>query len=261
MGEERRTVLITGGARGLGKLMALTLAGAGYRIAFSYLHSAKEADELVAMIARIGGEARAFAADITHAEQRQQLVDQTLHTYGKIDALINNAGPFVRQRRRFAEYTANEVAYIIESNLTAAMELDRLVLPGMRKRQFGRILHFGFAHASESRAWPQRAVYAAAKVGLVSFTKTLAVEEAQYGITVNMICPSDIKGINKEKSIADVATELDPESPRLRPGSGEDVARVAEFLLRAESDFITGAIMDVTGGMDPIRVWPLPDGG
>lgn len=255
---DRPAALITGGAKGLGKHIALTLARSGFRIAFSYLHSAKEAEELVSAIESVGGEARAFAADITNSEQLQQLVDETMLAYGRIDAVVNNAGPFVRERRRFADYTMKETRYIIDSNLTAVMELDRLVLPGMRERGYGRILHFGFAHAGEARAWPQRAVYAAAKVGLVSFTKTLAVEEAEFGITVNMICPSDIKGTNKERHIADVAAELDPESPRLRPGSGEDVARVAEFLLRPESDFITGAIIDVSGGMDPIRVWPLP---
>ncbi|WP_283653188.1 SDR family oxidoreductase [Paenibacillus sp. RC334] len=100
---------------------------------------------------------------------------------------------------------------------------------------------------------PHRAVYAAAKVGLVSFTKSLAVEEAPYGITVNMICPGDIRGANKEKSIADVIGLQDKETPRGRPGSGEDIARVIAYLCDEHSDFITGNIMDVSGGLDPIR--------
>ena len=137
------------------------------------------------------------------------------------------------------------------------MELDHLVLPYMRNNSWGRIIHFGFAHAGESRAWPHRAVYAAAKVGLVSFTKTLAIEEAENGITVNMICPGDIRGDNKEKKIVDVEHLMDPESPRGRPGTGEDVARVAAFLCGSDSDFITGNMINVAGGMDPIRMWPL----
>ena len=250
--------LITGGAKGLGKQIAISLASSGYRIAISYLHRAKEAADLVQTIEEAGGEAIAVQANICDPNQLQRLVTQTEEHFGRIDAVLNNAGPFIRERYKFADYTQEEIRYIMDSNLIAPMELDQLVLPGMRERGFGRIIHFGFAHAAESRGWPHRAVYASAKVGLVSFTKTLALEEAENGITVNMICPGDIKGDNKEKLIQEVAADTDTESPRIRPGSGEDVSRVVQFLLRSESDFITGAIIDVSGAMDPIRVWPLP---
>ncbi len=186
-----------------------------------------------------------------------RLIQRTTDLFGSVDILINNAGPFYRERRKFAEYTMKDIQYLINSNFTAVMELDHLVLPFMRLNNWGRIIHFGFAHAGESRAWPHRAVYAAAKVGLVSFTKTLAVEEAENGITVNMLCPGDIRGDNKEKKIIEVEHIIDPESPRGRPGTGEDVARVAAFLSRSESDFITGSMINVAGGMDPIRMWPL----
>lgn len=85
--------------------------------------------------------------------------------------------------------------------------------------------------------------------GLVSFTKTLAVEEAPFGITVNMVCPGDIRGDNKEKTIAEVSGLSDGETPRGRPGSGEDIARVIRYLCHEDSDFITGNIMDVSGGL------------
>jgi len=258
LADKKPTVLITGGAKGLGRHIAQKLAKEGCRVAISYLNSELEAQTLVENIVAAGGEAIAIRADITEPAELSQLVSQTVDRFGGIDVLLNNAGPFVRERRVFADYKPEEIRYLLTSNMTAAMELDLLVLPYMRRHGFGRIIHFGFAHASESRAWPHRAVYAAAKVGLVSFTKTLAVEEAEYGITVNMLCPGDIKGANKEKSIEQVKDAIDPESPRLRPGSGEDVARVVSFLIQPESDFITGAIIDVSGAMDPIRVWPLP---
>jgi len=174
---------------------------------------------------------------------------------GSIDILINNAGPFVRERRLFGDYSLEEINYYTRGNLLGVMELDSLVLPGMREKKWGRIIHFGFGHAAESRGWPHRAVYAAAKVGLVSFTKTLAVEEAANGITVNMICPGDIRGGNKEKRIDEVEDVVDEESPRGRPGTGEDIARVIAFLCEDKSDFITGNIMDVSGGLDPIRTF------
>jgi 3-oxoacyl-[acyl-carrier protein] reductase len=254
---ERRVAVITGGAKGLGKQIAISLAETGCNIVVSYLRSESEARELVQQVEKLGVEALAIQVDVTDSKALQKLVQHTTEHLGSVDILINNAGPFIRERRKFAEYTMREIQYLINSNFTAVMELDHLVLPYMRRNNWGRIIHFGFAHAGESRAWPHRAVYAAAKVGLVSFTKTLAVEEAENGITVNMICPGDIRGDNKEKKIRDVEHITDPESPRGRPGTGEDVARVASFLCSSASDFITGSMINVAGGMDPIRMWPL----
>lgn len=255
-----RTVLITGGARGLGRHLACTLAKEGFCVAFSYLHSKDEAEQLVQRIAADGGEALAVRADMAEAADLAALVGRVEDRFGGVDVLINNAGPFIRERRSLANYEPEEIRYLLDANLWSAMELNRLVIPGMRRGGFGRIIHFGYAGAAESRGWPQRAVYAAAKAGLVSLTKSLAVEEAPYGITVNMISPGDIKGDNKEKRIADVAGERDPESPRLRPGAGEDVSRVISFLLQEASDYVTGSVIDVTGGMDPIRNWPFDRG-
>jgi len=254
---ERRTAIITGGAKGLGKQIAHSLAESGCNIVISYLRSEDEARKLVLEVEKLGIEALAVQVDVTDSSALQKLVQCTVDKFGSTDILINNAGPFFRERLKFADYSMRDIQYLISSNFTAVMELDHLVLPYMRHNSWGRIIHFGFAHAGESRAWPHRAVYAAAKVGLVSFTKTLAVEEAESGITVNMICPGDIRGDNKEKRIIDVEHLSDPESPRGRPGTGEDVARVASFLCRSESDFITGSLINVAGGMDPIRMWPL----
>ncbi|MFC5469925.1 SDR family oxidoreductase [Cohnella suwonensis] len=248
-----KTALITGSAKGLGRRTALELAAAGCDVAINYVSSREEAERLVADIEALGRRACAVQADVAKEEDAERLVSATESLLGGVDILVNNAGPFIRERRLFADYRTEEIHYLMNGNLVGTMLMDHRVLPGMRSRQWGRIIHFGFGHASEARSWPHRAVYAAAKVGLVSFTKTLAVEEAANGITVNMICPGDIRGGNKEKSIADVAGVLDDESPRGRPGTGEDVARMIAFLCLSESDFITGNTIDVSGGLDPIR--------
>lgn len=250
----RKVALITGSAKGLGRATAITLAEMGFDIAVNYLSSRQEADELARLIRETTKvQCRAYQADIANRQQIQQLVHQIENDFGGIHVLVNNAGPFVRERRLFSDYTLDEMEYYIRANLLAVMELDSLVLPMMRRQRWGRIIHFGFAHAAESRGWPHRSVYAAAKVGLVSFTKTLAVEEAGFGITVNMICPGDIRGDNKEKQIEEVRHLIDEETPLGRPGTGEDIARVIAFLCEEKSDFITGNIMDVSGGLDPIR--------
>jgi 3-oxoacyl-[acyl-carrier protein] reductase len=248
-----RTALVTGSAKGLGRRTALELATSGCDVAINYVTSREEAERLVQDIERMGHRACAVHGDIAKEDDAERLVSEVEKKLGGIDILVNNAGPFIRERRLFAEYRTEDIHYLMNGNLVGTMLMDHRVLPGMRSRQWGRIIHFGFGHASEARSWPHRAVYAAAKVGLVSFTKTLAVEEAANGITVNMICPGDIRGGNKEKSIADVEGILDDESPRGRPGTGEDVARMIAFLCLPESDFITGNTIDVSGGLDPIR--------
>lgn len=251
-----RTALITGSAKGLGKMTALTLAAMGCDIVLNYVTSEREADQLAQELQqRYGVRATAICADISLQDDVARLSEQAMawSQTGSIDILINNAGPFIRERRLFSDYEAAEIAGLVNGNLLGVMLLDHQLLGGMRVRQWGRIVHFGFGHAGEGRAWPHRAVYAAAKTGLVSFTKTLAVEEAGNGITVNMVCPGDIRGINKERTIEEVSVERDDESPRGRPGSGEDIARVIAFLCLPQSDYMTGNIVDVTGGFDPIK--------
>lgn len=253
MEQERKVALITGSAKGLGKLTALTLADKGFDIIINYVKSQQEALELKTMIEYKGVRCLAIQADIARSDEVVKMVATIVDEWGGIDILVNNAGPFVRERRVFVDYSTEEIDYYMRGNLLGVMELDHLVLPMMRAKKWGRVIHFGFGHAAEARGWPHRAVYAAAKVGLVSFTKTLAVEEAIHGITVNMICPGDIHGTNKEKMIHEVEHLIDEESPRGRPGTGEDIARVIAFLCLPDSDFITGNIMDVSGGLDPIR--------
>ncbi|CAM3851486.1 SDR family oxidoreductase [Cohnella lubricantis] len=247
-----KTALVTGSAKGLGWRTAMELARLGCNVAINYVNSEAEAKQAVGDIQAMGREAAAIRADIADAEEAKRLVGETEARLGGVDILVNNAGPFIRERRLFADYSEEEIHYLMNGNLVGTMLLDHRVLPGMRERQWGRIIHFGFGHAAEARSWPQRAVYAAAKVGLVSFTKTLAVEEAANGITVNMICPGDIRGDFKEKGISDVNGVMDEEAPRGRPGTGEDVARVIGFLCLPESDFVTGNAIEVSGGLDPI---------
>lgn len=251
--------LITGSATGLGKMTALTLAAQGCDIALNYVNSKDEANTLKEEIERMGVRVIAVKADIAVEEELYSLVKQTEEQLGSVDILVNNAGPFIRERRLFSQYDRNEIVHLINGNLTGVMLLDHLVLPSMREKKWGRIIHFGFGHAGEARSWPHRSVYAAAKVGLVSFTKTLAVEEASFGITVNMVCPGDIRGANKEKTIDEVSGITDDFTPRGRSGSGEDIARVIEYLCMEKSDFITGNIMDISGGLDPIRPRIIPE--
>ncbi|WP_166240579.1 SDR family oxidoreductase [Paenibacillus turpanensis] len=250
---ERKIALVTGGAKGLGKATALALADMGCDVAISYVRSEQEAQSLVSELQKRHVRAFAVKADMSDREAIFRMVTEIRKELGEIDIVVNNAGPFIRDRKCFIEYETADIDYLLYGNLIGVMELDRLVIPAMRQKRWGRIIHFGFGHAGETRGWQHRAVYAAAKVGLASFTKSLALEEAPYGITVNMVCPGDIRGMFKELGIAEARQHSDQETPRGRPGSGEDVARVIRFLCQDESDFITGNTIDITGGLDPIR--------
>lgn len=196
-----KVALITGSAKGLGKMTALRLADEGCDIVLNYVHSQTEAEELRQVIEAKGVRCLSLQGDISIQEDITRLISAVQDRLGGVDIMVNNAGPFIRERRLFADYSVAEIHAMIQGNLVGTMLLDHLVLPHMRNQQWGRIIHFGFGHAGEARAWPHRAVYAAAKVGLVSFTKSLAVEEAPYGITVNMVCPGDIRGRTRKSQL------------------------------------------------------------
>jgi 3-oxoacyl-[acyl-carrier protein] reductase len=239
-------------------MCTLALADSGCDIAVSYKESEDAALDLQAKIQSRQRRCCIVKADIESADDLRRLIASAGEALGGVDILVNCVGPFIHEMRPFSDYSADEIESLVRSNLISAMHLTRLVLPWMHGAGWGRIIYFGFNRASEAPAWPHRAVYAAAKVGLVSFTKTLAAEEAARRVTVNMVCPGDIRGSYKEKTADEVRDESDPELPGMRPGTGEDVARVIAFLCSPAADYITGSVIDVTGGLDPIA---RPPGG
>lgn len=251
---KERTALITGSATGLGKRTAMELASRGVHLILNYVHNEAKALALQAELAeRWGVTVTTVQADVSQQADAERLVNQGLEQFGRIDILVNGAGPYIAERKKLAEYTPEEWHYLLHGNLSSVFYLTRLIIPEMRKQRWGRIINFGFDRAETSPGWKFRAAFAASKTGLVSLTKTLAMEEAEHGITVNMVCPGDIVAPHKEAGIADVRPLTDPHTPVGRPGSGEDIARMVAFLCEENSDFITGAIVPVTGGKDVLN--------
>ncbi|MCQ6282848.1 SDR family oxidoreductase [Bacillus sp. EB600] len=249
-----KVALITGSATGLGKRAALELAKEGIDIVLNYVHSAEKAWETSRFISETYGvRSIAIQADISLYEDVQNLIRLTLSEMGRIDILIHNAGPYIKERKNMSDYTMDEWHLMINGNLNSVFYLSKLVLPFMRQNQWGRMITIGFDRAETAPGWKYRSAYAAAKSGVVSLTKTLALEEAENGITVNMVCPGDIPDGYKEMNIGDVRGQNNRSNPIGRTGTGEDIARVIHFLCKEDSDFITGSVISVTGGKNVLN--------
>lgn len=248
-----RHALITAGAKGLGRKVTELLLERGYSVTVNYRSDEAAVRSLQKKYAHLEERLQFVRGDVTKKEDLFALVDAALDRFGRIDCLINNAGPYIFERKKLADYTEDEWYEMIEGNLSAVFHLLKKTIPVMRKQRFGRIITYGFQGAAEAPGWLHRSAFSAAKVGLVSLTKTIALEEAEYGITANMVCPGNIVGEMKEATIAYSRSIKDVTTPIGRSGTGEDIARVIAFLCEEDSDMITGAIIDVTGGVNVIH--------
>lgn len=243
--------LITGGATGIGRRTAFQLAEKGIHLAINYRKSRDEAEELANdLSAQFRTENIIIEGDITDSHDCEHIVSEALSAFSTVDILIHNAGPYIHGRKTMADYAIDEWNYLVNGNLNAVFYLSRLIIPQMRKNKWGRIITVGFDRVETAPGWIYRSAFAAAKSGVASLTKTIAMEEAAYGITANMVCPGDITGKWKEQDIVEAVNLIDKESPIGRPGTGEDVARVISFLIEDNSDFITGSVIPITGSKD-----------
>ncbi|MDR6225903.1 SDR family oxidoreductase [Desmospora profundinema] len=250
MTTEAKVAWITGGISGLGVQVARVLAEAGYRIAVNYRSSLDAAEKLKGEVEERGGQLLALQGDVSQVEDVRRMAGVIHDCWERVDVLVCAAGPLLFQRIETIAFTDDQWREMVDGNLSGVFYCVREVVPGMRRRGWGRIVTFGFPEVETAPAWTGFSAYAAAKAGVVSLTRTLAQEEAPHGITVNMVSPGDIRHPFKEAPIAAARGKQEPRNPVGRPGTGEDLARVIRFLAEPNSDFITGAVVPVTGGFD-----------
>ncbi|MDQ0197690.1 SDR family oxidoreductase [Neobacillus ginsengisoli] len=250
----KKTALITGGASGIGKITAYKLAEKGYQLVINFRNSESEARTLATHLNKVYGiNVITIQGDVADKDDCIRIINQSLSVFSTIDVLIHNAGPYIHERKKLTEYSLEEWNYLISGNLSAVFYLTKLIIPSMRNRKWGRIITMGFDRVETAPGWIHRSAFAAAKTGLASLTRTIAMEEAENGITANMVCPGDIVSEWKEKNISDSIHSSGEAAPVGRPGTGEDIARVVSFLIEDNSGFITGSIIPVTGGMDVLN--------
>lgn len=238
-----KVALITGGAKGIGRAIALELASQQWSVAICYRTSAVAAEETSEAIVSRGGQALAVQCDVSVPEAATQLAAQVEEQWGRIDALINGAGPY--HRVNLFDETAAGWHEMFDGNLHPIFYLGQAVAPGMKARKHGRIINFSMANADQMVAQPEVTGHYIAKAGVLILTRTLAKLLAPYGITVNAISPGFIdSGSAPPEELAGVIKRI----PAGYVGSVADTVAAVRFFLSEEARYVNGANLHLSGG-------------
>jgi 3-oxoacyl-[acyl-carrier protein] reductase len=239
-----RVALVTGASQGIGRATALALAQAGARVAVAARNAGKLA-EVVAEIAAAGGEAIAVPMDVADAEQVKAGFRQTTGKFGKLDILVNNAA--ITRDGLAVRMKAEDWDAVLRTNLTGAHFCAQQAMSVMMRARYGRIINVTSVVAETGN--PGQANYVAAKAGLIGLTRALAVEIASRNITVNAVAPGFIVSPMTDPLPQEVKNGLVARVPLGRMGTDAEVAAAIVFLASDEAGYITGAVLDVNGGL------------
>jgi 3-oxoacyl-[acyl-carrier protein] reductase len=239
---EMRTALITGGARGIGRAVANDLARRGWNIALCYRTSAADAAEVADQAKTAGVKAIALQCDVSDAQAAASMVSRVEREWGRIDALINGAGPY--HRVDLLKESIEGWQAMFDNNLHPIFYLGRAVLPGMMARKWGRIVSFSMANADQMIAQPNLTAHYIAKMGVLVLTRTLARVASPHGVTVNAISPGFIDtGSAPQEELATMAKRI----PAGYVGSVEDAVATVRFLLSDEARYVNGTNIHLSG--------------
>ena len=242
---KNKYALITGASRGIGRATALTLANQGYNIIINFLSNSNAASELLAHLnASFPGDHSLLQADVSKYEEFKSalLSWENSHPGSIIEVLVNNSG--IRKDNLMYTASLEDWSLVIDTNLNSFFNVTKPVSEGMIKRRSGRII--SIVSLSGIKGMPGQTNYAASKAGVIAATKSLALELAKRGITVNAIAPGFIK--------TDMTQDIDEEQmkaliPMNRFGNPEEVAAVVKFLAGPEASYITGQVIGINGGL------------
>ena len=230
-------ILVTGSSRGLGRALAAGLGLEGHEVAVNYRTSRAEAESAVEEIRRGGGRAHAVQGDVTDPAEAAALAEAVRELMGGLDGLINNAGAFILED--FDDLSVEHWDLQLASTVSAAYYVSRAVLPMLRE-EGGRIINISDAGADRITARPRCLPYYIGKTGVLILTKTMAVTEAPYGVTVNAVLPGALENSDPVPAPARI--------PAGRYGRFEDVLEAVRFLLGGGAGYISGSFIQAGGG-------------
>ena len=237
-----QVALITGGAKGIGRGIALDLAAQHWKVAICYRTSEAEAQKTALAITERGGQALAIRCDVSDPIAAKSLVAQVEQAWGKIDVLINGAGPY--HRINLFEETVEGWNEMFAGNLHPIFYLAQAVAPGMKARKTGRIINFSMANADQMISQPDVTAHYIAKVGVLILTRTLAKLLAPHGVTVNAVSPGFIdSGSAPPEELAGMTKRI----PAGYIGTVDDTAAAVRYLLSDEARYVNGANIQISG--------------
>jgi 3-oxoacyl-[acyl-carrier protein] reductase len=243
---ERKIALVTGAARGIGRAIALDLAGQGADVVVNYRSRPDAAEDVAEQIRSMERRSLVLKADVADQDQVQSMVDRIVEKWGGVDILVHNAA--LHRGGRVQKIGLEDWDLVLHTTLRGAYNCCRLIVPLMVKREWGRIINISsnagvHGHAGDT-------AYGSAKAGLIGFTKSLAKEVAKWGITANVVVPGFLK-TDMTAPLFNTAEKLKSEIdgiPMGRPGEPHEIAEVVSFLA-LKASYVTGAVIMVDGGM------------
>jgi 3-oxoacyl-[acyl-carrier protein] reductase len=241
---EGRVAIVTGGAQGIGRATVMALAEAGASIGLTNIRCAK-LDETMQELQDMGRKALKFCVDVTDVEAVQEMVEQTVATWGKIDILVNNAG--ITKDNLVMRMKTDDWEAVLKTNLDGAFYCIRAVLPTMVRQRYGRIINIASVVAQAGNVG--QANYIASKAGIIGLTKAVAAEVARRNITVNAVAPGFINTPMTEGLPPEVKEKMLSVIPMGRMGADREVAHGVLFLASPEASYITGHVLNINGGM------------
>ncbi len=240
-----KVALVTGASRGIGREIALTLAGYGAKVVVNYNGSKEKAMEVVEAIQAMGGEAIAIQASVASEEACAQMVEEVLNQYGKVDILVNNAG--ITKDNLMMKISESDWDAVVDTNLKGSFLMIKQLYRSFLKQRSGRIINLTSVTALLGNAGQTN--YAASKAGVIGLTKSVARELASRGVTVNAVAPGFID-TDMTQAMTDAAKEATvAQIPLKRIGNTKDVAETVAFLASDKASYITGQVISVDGGM------------